>query len=178
MPTGQRVNYVFDSVRNQSVPVWFLPYTPPVMKEFLFSKALTRWLWQHLPDYDVVDNHYLFSYAPTCAAAIAHHHRIPYTSRTMGQLSPWALAQSHRKKQLYAGLIQRRQLNQAAAIHVTAAGESSDVRRFGIKTPIIHLPLGVTSPAPNTNAQQQLRQRYALPEDSKVLLFLSRLHYK
>ena len=179
VPTGRRINYTFESSQNLNVPVWFSPYTPPVLKEFLFSKPLTDWLWQHLTDYDLIDNHYLFSYAPTCAAAIAQMKGIPYTIRTMGQLSSWALAQSHRKKQLYTALIQRKQLDQAAAIHVTAEGEADDVRGFGIlRTPTVNLPLGVSIPTPIPDAKQSLREFYSIPEESFVLLFLSRLHHK
>ncbi|MEO1390536.1 MAG: glycosyltransferase [Cyanobacteria bacterium J06634_6] len=179
VPTGQRIDYTFDLQRNLSVPIWALPYTPPVLKEFLFSTPLTRWLWQNLSYYDVIDTHYLFSYAPTCAAAIAQKKGIPYTIRTMGQLSPWALAQSHHKKQLYTRLIQRKQLDQAAAIHVTAKGEADDVRRFGIfRTPTVHLPLGVSVPEPIPHAKQSLKEHYGIPTDSAVLLFLSRLHPK
>ena len=179
VPTGERINYTFDPHQDLSVPVWFLPYTPPALKEFLFSKPLTSWLWQHLNDYDLIDNHYLFSYAPTCAAAIAQIKGVPYTIRTMGQLSSWALAQSHRKKQLYTALIQRKQLNQAAAIHVTAEGEADDVRRFGVlRTPTVNLPLGVSVPKLIPSAKQTLKEFYSIPKESFVLLFLSRLHRK
>ncbi|MBE9179528.1 glycosyltransferase [Oculatella sp. LEGE 06141] len=175
VPLNQRVDYCFES---GSVPVWFLPYNPPAVKEFIFSKALTIWCWQHLHRYDVLDNHYLFSYASTCAAAIAHRKKIPYTIRTMGQLSPWALAQSRVKKQLYTALIERRNLHNAAAIHCTTPAEADDVRSFGINTPTITLPLGVNLPEVYPNARAELRQKYRIPSDTPVVLFLSRLHYK
>ncbi len=65
-----RVDYEFRE-DSATVPVWFLPFKRPALKEFLFSPAATQWLWEHVRDYDVLDNHYLFCYAPTCAAAIA-----------------------------------------------------------------------------------------------------------
>lgn len=178
VPINQRIDYSFKADQDLSVPVWFLPFSPPPLKEFIFSQALTRWLWEHVQDYDVLDNHYLFSYAPTCAAAIARWQGVPYTVRTMGQLSPWGLAQSQLRKQIYTFLIERHNLKHAAAIHCTTSEEAKDVRSFGIQTPIVTLPLGVYSPGSLTDPKTQLGKQYHLPENVPIILFLSRLHYK
>ncbi|NJL02055.1 MAG: glycosyltransferase [Spirulinaceae cyanobacterium SM2_1_0] len=179
VPLQQRCEY-------RGLPVWFFPRfggeQPGVSlggdRSFLFSAPWTRWLWQNLRHYDVLDHHYLFSYGPTCAGAIARWQGIPYTVRTMGQLSPWALAQSRRKKQLYSRLIERRNLNRAAAVHCTSDGEAQDVRNFGVSAPTLVLPLGVQVGATIPDAGQQLRQRYGIAPTRPILLFLSRLHYK
>ena len=161
----------------EGVPVWFLPVTS-TLKEYIFSASLTKWLWQNLARYDLLDNHYLFSYAPTCAAAIARYQQIPYTIRTQGQLTPWALRQSPIKKQLYTLAIERRNLNNAAAIHCTTPQEAKDLRNFGIHTPSITLPLGVEPVTQIANAPLELRKTYNLPGDRQIILFLSRLHPK
>lgn len=171
IPLHQRIYY-------NGVPVWFLPRFSPPMKEFIFSPAMTKWLLQNIRNYDILDNHYLFSYASTCAAAIARWYDIPYTIRTMGQLSPWALAQSRRKKQLYSHLIERRNLVKAAAIHCTSPGEAEDVKNFGLMTPTITLPLGVEPSPILPEAREKIRYLYNLATDVPILLFLSRLHYK
>ncbi len=179
VPLAQRSDY-------QGLPVWFFPRfggeRPGVAlggdRGFLFSGPWTRWLWQNLRHYDVLDHHYLFSYGPSCAAAIARWQRIPYTVRTMGQLAPWALAQSRRKKQLYSALLERRNLNRAAAVHCTSDGEAQDARNFGVTAPTLVLPLGVRAGSPIPEAGRQLRQRYGIPAERPIVLFLSRLHYK
>jgi len=171
VPLNQRTEY-------EQVPVWFLPRFSPPLKEYIFSPAITQWLWQHLREYDILDNHYLFSYASTCAGAIARWQKVPYTVRTMGQLAPWALAQSQRKKQIYTRLIERHNLNSAAAIHCTTNGEAEDVRNFGIKTPTVTLPLGVNQPVTLSNAKEKICQIYGISPTTPILLFLSRLHYK
>lgn len=170
LPLNQLIEY-------EGVPVWFLP-VDYALKEYLFSAPLTKWLWQHISNYDLLDNHYLFSYVPTCAAAIARHRKIPYTVRTQGQLTPWALKQSPVKKQLYTSLIERRNLSRAAAIHCTTPQEEQDLRNFGIKTPAITLPLGVQAATKIANAKSDLRQLYQIPRDRLIVLFLSRLHPK
>ncbi|WP_017303904.1 glycosyltransferase [Spirulina subsalsa] len=179
VPLGERVDY-------EGVPVWFFPrFSSPFSqvslggdRGFLFSLAWTRWLWQNLHHYDVLDLHYLFSYGSSCAGAIARQQKIPYTVRSMGQLAPWALAQSRRKKQMYAQLLERRNLNQAAAVHCTSPGEVEDVRNFGITAPTLTLPLGVESPPLWPDAPEKLRQTYNIPPETPIILFLSRLHYK
>lgn len=171
VPLNQRLEY-------EQVPVWFLPRFSPPMKEFIFSAALTRWLWQHLRDYDIIHTHYLFSYASTCAGAIARLQGIPYTVRTIGQLTPWALAQSGLKKRIYTFLIERHNLNCAGAIHCTSAGEVEDVGNFGIQTPTINLPLGVNHPIDWPEAKQKLHNVYGISTTTPVVLFLSRLHPK
>ena len=162
----------------QGVPVWFLPAFPHSLKEYIFSSALTKWLWQHISNYDLLDNHYLFSYAPTCAAAIARLRKTPYTVRTQGQLTPWALQQSPFKKKLYTTLIERQNLSQAAAIHCTTTQEAMDLRNFGITTPTITLPLGVEKPQEISRAKLELHRLYNIADDHLIILFLSRLHPK
>jgi glycosyltransferase involved in cell wall biosynthesis len=176
VPLGERVDYQPEA--DITVPVWFFPHARPALKEFIFSSALTRWLWQNIDRYDVLDNHYLFSYAPTCAGAIARHKNIPYTVRTMGQLTPWALAQSQTKKRIYTALIERHNLQRAHAIHCTTAAEAEDVRRFGITTPTVTLPLGVESIANHATAAADLRNQYGIAATTPIILFLSRVHYK
>ncbi len=171
VPLNQRIEY-------EQVPIWFLPRFSPPLKEFIFSAALTRWLWQNIRDYDIVNTHYLFSYASTCAGAIARYQRVPYIARTIGQLTPWALDQSRLKKQIYTFLIERHNLNRAAAIHCTSVGEAEDVRNFGIMTPTVTLPLGVNQPSEWPEAKQKLRSIYGISAQTPIVLFLSRLHYK
>ena len=171
VPVNQRVEY-------QGVPVWFLPALTLPLKEFIFSAALTKWLWQNIGNYNLLDNHYLFSYAPSCAGAIARWHNIPYTVRIQGQLTPWALEQSRLKKQLYTALIERENLNKAVAIHCTTPQEAQDLRSFGIDTPTITLPLGVEQPTKIAAAKSKLHQQYNIPDEQLIILFLSRLHPK
>ncbi|MBP0020684.1 MAG: glycosyltransferase [Cyanobacteria bacterium SBLK] len=179
VPCDRRIEY-------EGVPIRFFPlFATPTKgvslgndRGFLFSWPLTRWMWQNLNDYDILDTHYLFSYCSTCAGAIARWKNIPYTVRTMGQLSPWALAQSRRKKQIYAALIERQNLNKAAIVHCTSRGEAEDVNNFGVVAPKAILPLGVRSGTKIEDAGLKLRQLYNIPAESAIVLFLSRIHYK
>lgn len=170
VPVGQRIDY-------EGVPAWFFPRLAR-LKAFIPSIGLTQWMVSRLGEYDIVHNHYLFCYSTTVGAKLAHYYKIPYISRTIGQLTPWALQQSRLKKQVYSRLIERSTLNRAAAIHCTTSAEAEDARRFGISAPALVLPLGVNPTATTTNAAAKLRDRYNLPSDCTIVLFLSRLHEK
>jgi glycosyltransferase involved in cell wall biosynthesis len=170
LPLRQRLEY-------EQVPVWFLPRCFPPLRDFIFSADLTRWLWQHLANYDILQTHYLFSFAPTCAAAIARQQKIPYIVTPHGMLTPWALAHQHLKKQIYS-TIERHNLNQAVAIHCSTPEESQDVRNFQVSTPSFIVPYGVHLPIPQLQAKQHIRRAYGIPETTPIILFFSRLHPK
>lgn len=170
VPLYQRIEY-------ENVPVWFLPRSSIPIKEFLFSADLTRWLWQNLGRYDIVHTHYLFSYAPTCAAAIARWQKIPYLVTPYGMLTPWALNHQRLKKQLYSP-IERHNLNRAVAIHCATTEEAQDVRNFNVSTPTFVIPYGVHLPTAQPQAKQRLREIYHIPLEAPIVLFLSRLHPK
>ena len=161
----------------QGVPVRFFQRSLR-LKEYLVSRTLGQWLWQNVRKYDLLDLHYLFSFAPTIAASFARYYKVPYTLRTMGQLTPWALGQSPGKKKIYSKFIERKNLNHAAAIHCTTWGEAQDVENFGIKVPKLILPLGVSPSETIPHASKTLKEKYNIPHDRLITLFLSRLHYK
>ena len=171
VPLNCRVTYA-------GVPVWFFPRFSPPLKEFIFSAALTQWLFQHIQDYQLLHNHYLFSYAPTCAGAIARWKKVPYLVRTLDHLSPWSLDQSKLKKQLYLSLVERRNLNCAAAIQCTSLTEAENVKNLGIRSPTIVLSEGTNLPQNLPDAKQRLHKIYRIPKETPIILFLGRLHYK
>ena len=171
VPLGTRVEY-------EGIPVWFFQSFVFPMKEFIYSQSLGQWLRKHIRDYQLLHNHYLFSFAPSYAATIARSQRVPYIVRTLGHLSPWALEQSKAKKKLYLLLIERSNLNQAAAIHCTSEGEAKDVSQLAFQTPVVNIPLGVNEPRLVPEARQRLRGQFKIADERPVILFLGRLHPK
>lgn len=170
VPLYQRVEY-------EQTPVWFVPRFFLPCKEFIFSWALTRWLWKNLANYDLVHTHYLFSYASTCGAAIARWQKIPYIVTPYGMLTPWALNHQRSKKQVYS-FIERYNFRGAIAAHCATIDESENVRNFQVPTPTFVAPYGVNLPQVYPNARQELRQKYQIPASVPIITFFSRLHAK
>ena len=162
--------------QHQGVPVLAFPrWSPPVaaLREFAISPGLSFWLARHLKDYDLLHIHALFSYPSTTAMAQARWAGVPYILRSIGQLSPWSLAKSRGRKRLMLRLIERRNLQRAAALHFTTVAERDEAAALGLAPPSLVLPLGVRGPEPAAAA--------AGGRDGAApvrFLFLSRLHPK
>jgi glycosyltransferase involved in cell wall biosynthesis len=171
VPLNQEVNY-------QGIPTYFFSRSSIRIKEFLFSADLTWWLWKNIKNYDFLIAHGLWSYGPDCLAIMARLQGKPYATRTMGQLTPWSLSQGNLKKSIYSLLIEKPNLNAANFVHCTAETEAQDVLNFGIGSHKAVIPLGVKPPILLANAKQKLHNRFSIPADVPIVLFMSRIHPK
>lgn len=174
VPIQKRVEY-------QQVPVWFSHRFSPTVKsvrEYAFSGQISQWLWRNISNYEMLHVHALFSYASTAAMAIAHLKNVPYIVTPHGLLCEWSLQQSRRKKQIYLKLIEQENLNRSVALHFTTQQEQQEVSSLGLQSPSFVLPLGLSPPSSIPDARNRLRQRFNIPANEPVILFLSRLHPK
>lgn len=81
------------------------------------SWGLTRWLDQHVRDYDLLHIHAVFSYSTAAAAYYARRDSVPYLMVPHGMLNPWPLQQNGWLKKVYLTAIEKRNLIRAAAVH-------------------------------------------------------------
>lgn len=156
----------------EGVPVLaFARWSPPIrpLREFAISPALTWWLWRHLEQFDLLHVHALFSYPSTSGMAIARCKHKPYVLRSIGQLNHWSLRQSAVRKQILFRLIERRNLEHAAAFHFTSEAEQQEAASLNLRNSSFVLPLGVTLKRHFINSPDSSSTRF---------LFLSRLHAK
>lgn len=163
------------------VPVWFFPrFSPPIgaVREFAFSAALTRWLWQHARHYDLIHVHALFSYGATAAMAIARWQGVPYVVSLHGLLCAWSLSQGAAKKRAYLQAIERANLNGSRAIHFSAELERQEAAPLHLKAPNFVLPYGLEVPSAVPEVRARLRQELQLAADEPIVLFMSRIHPK
>jgi len=171
LPTGHWIE-------RQGLPLIAFPrWSPPVpaLREFAFSPDLVRWLKGHIHNYDLLHVHAIFSFPSTWAMREARHASIPYLVRTIGQLSPWSLAQSRSRKLWMLRLIEQRNLNGAAALHFTSGAERDEVAALGLLPPPLVLPLGVRL---NTQTSHRAKEGGDGADRITRFLFLSRLHPK
>lgn len=167
LPTGGWTTY-------SGVPVLAFPrWSPPMgaLREFAYSPGLNRWLPNNIRDFDLLHVHALFSFPSTAAMVHARRARVPYLLRTIGQLSPWSLAQSKGRKKLMLHLVEKRNITLAKSLHFTTTLERDECfAALGQSFPSLVLPLGVRLPT------LPLEQK---PKKGNLrLLFLSRLHPK
>lgn len=165
------------------VPVLaFARWSPPLrpLREFAVSPSLNRWLASHLEDYSLLHVHALFSWPSTSAMAQARRAGVPYVLSTIGQLCRWSLQQSIHRKRLLLRMIERRNLEGAAALHFTTEAERLEAADLGLQCPSFLLPLGVQPPPAPAGAVWPAPATGGLrnPHSGTVFLFLSRLHPK
>ena len=167
LPLGRWIDH--DGVPLIAFGRWSPPITP--LREFAVAPALSQWLAAHLGDYDLLHIHALFSYPSTSAMVLARQAGVPYVLSTIGQLCHWSLARSSRRKRWMLRLIERRNLDGAAALHVTTDAERQQTAGLGLAAPAVVIPLGVHLPpdgaAPDRCGAGPTR-----------FLFLSRIHPK
>ena len=98
---------------------------------------------------------------------------VPVLVSPQGMLTPWSLAQKRLKKRIALAVYQHRDLATAAAIHATADAEVDDVRRLGLRQPIVVAPFGIQIPDASTAPP-----RWSAAGGRRVALFVSRVHPK
>lgn len=137
-----------------------------------FSLALTRWVFAHAHDYDLLHVHSVFSSSAlmTCLAALAA--RRPYVLMPHGALDPWSMTQSTWKKRPYL-LIMRPFLRLAKALQAASPKEARSLAGFGLgaRTRLVPLAVDIPDVAP-AFAPMPASDQSRPP----ALLFLSRLH--
>lgn len=144
------------------------------------SWPLTHWLARHIPDFDLVHMHALFSYAALPAALFAARGGVPYVVRPLGTLNRWGM-QQHRPwlKQLSFRLIESRILKGAAAVHYTSEQERLEATKLGVNGHALVIPLGVDFDLLQSQPSNGWLTTHA-PHlaDRTIFLFLSRLDPK
>lgn len=156
------------------VPVRLFPRT--ASEQWKISLPLRKWLNAHAGDYDLLHVHALWSFATAAACSAARRHRKPVVVRPCGMLSAYTWNRAAWKKRLYWGLVERRNVAGARAVHVTSPGEAEDVARLGLVPAdrVFDIPLGM-----EPEAWEAPRKPAPLGFDGRpVVLFLSRLHPK
>ncbi|MGB7160678.1 MAG: glycosyltransferase [Tepidisphaeraceae bacterium] len=165
-----------DVLRRAGVSVELIgPCTTPL----LWHRDIARLIDQQVASADVVHIHAIWEEIQHQAAKSCRRASVPYVMLPQGMLDPWSLAQRKLKKALYLRWRLRKDLNGASAMHFTTEAERNLVAPLGLTPPVIVEPLGVdmaefeTLPPPGT-----FRDRFPQIAGRRIVLFLSRLHYK
>lgn len=151
-------------------------FWPSSRRQWLTSPALRGRFARVLRAADGIHIHGLWEMSTAVASRRARREGRPYMLSAHGMLEPWALANKGWKKNIYAALLERAHVREAACLHALTAAEAEQYRRFGALGPIAVVPNAVAVPAKRDpelflEAFPQLRGR-------RRVLFLGRLHPK
>ncbi|TNC82145.1 MAG: glycosyltransferase [Oleiphilus sp.] len=148
-----------------AAPVQFYPVR--MSRKLGLSPALNRHLHRASSEVDLIHNHGLWMMPNLYASRAAARGTSSLVISPRGTLAPWSLQQSAWKKRAMLVWGQKRALQVADGFHATAHSEYEDIRRFGLKQPVILLPNGID--VPEEKPKSSARSRYRL-------VYLGRIH--
>jgi glycosyltransferase involved in cell wall biosynthesis len=149
---GHQVEVYTTSVNgpeDSDVPIGVPVSIDGVVVRYFQSKLLRRLFWApplaraldiELSTFSVAHLHSVFLWPTAAAAALARRAHIPYVLSPRGMLVKDLIERRSRyAKSAWIELIEKRNLQGAAAIHVTSAVEAHELRRFGWSLPPIEV---------------------------------------
>lgn len=141
VPLGQPVDV-------DGVQVTYFPSR--LLRRLYWSPPMGRALDAHVASFDLVHVHAIYLWPTLAGARAARRHRLPYVLSPRGMLVPELIRRRSRwVKKAWIGLIDRRNIEAAAAIHTTSAVEAEHLRSFGWSLPAVAIiPHGVDDPEP------------------------------
>ena len=147
--------------------------------DYKISLSLTKWLFQHVTDYDLVHTNAVFSYPVLPAHWACQFHKVPYIMTPHGMLEPWAMAYKAEKKRLYYDLLEKPALKKAAAIQITGSPEAKSIKSYGIETPMIFVANGIHRNDCETLANPEVfYQEFPHTRNKTLIIFLARIDPK
>jgi glycosyltransferase involved in cell wall biosynthesis len=149
------------------------------LKFYTCSLPLARWLWQHIPDYDVIHIHALFSWSSTVAAVTSRIKGRPYIVRPLGVLSRWGMKNRRPLfKRLSFRLCETRILRGAYAVQFTSELERREAEDLKVDCSVAMIPNPVDLVDAPAASIGRFRSRYPGTEAKILFLFLSRIDPK
>jgi glycosyltransferase involved in cell wall biosynthesis len=120
-----------------------------IMRRLYWSATMRQALDRRIGDFDIVHTHSVFLWPPWAAARAARRANVPYVASPRGMLVPELIRRKSRwVKSAWIALIDRSNLENADAIHVTSEVEASHIAGFGWRLPpMVTIPHGVDDPA-------------------------------
>ncbi|MDD4933208.1 MAG: glycosyltransferase [Methylacidiphilaceae bacterium] len=144
---------------------------------YLYSAPLGRALAEAIRRFDLVYVFSLYRYPSSAACWAARRAAIPYVVNPHGSLDPFLYRRKRWRKAISEALVERPNLDHAAAIHFTSQEEADLTRPLNLRAPPLVVPLGLPleeyQPLPKGSSRT-----LPLPEGSKILLFFGRINFK
>ena len=169
VPIGLAVNL-------EGVQVRYFPC--PLFRQLYWAPALNRALENEIDKFDVVHLHSVFLWPTRAAARAACKAGVPYVLSPRGMLVKELIRRrSQLAKSAWIRLIEKSNLEHAAAIHLTSELEALELERFGWRLPqLAVIPNGIGEPlAPVGDVCADVDSIVAM---QPLVLFLGRLSWK
>lgn len=162
-------------VAKDGVKVWY--FRSQYLRRLYWSPPLGAALDAQVATFDVAHTHAIFLWPLWAAARAARRAGVPYVVSPRGMLEKGLVRRKSRfLKTAWIRTVERRNLECAAAIHVTSPREAAEAASFGFNLPrILTVPNGVEIERDAGAVTPRIRQ---LIDEGPYVLFLGRLSWK
>ena len=127
----------------------------------------------------IIHSHGIWTYASYVAMEFRKRWQCPLVLSPHGELEPFALTISSRKKALASLLYVRRNLIKASCLWALSEQEKASIQAYGFVGRVAVIPNGVNRSVLCSAAEvAEFRKKHAVAPASRVLLFLSRIARK
>ncbi len=142
-------------------------------KRYFYSEPLKIWLKDHVPEYDLLHLHSLFSFPTAIAGYYARRYKKPYLIEPNGTLDVYCMQRHYIRKRVYLEFFERKNINGARFIYCVSISEKKEIERFRFHTKCVVIPAGVLDEP--KGIEEDARKKGA---GLKTILFLSRIDPK
>jgi len=149
------------------------------LRRLAWAPAMGHALSKRIGDFDVVHGHSVFLWPTWIAARAAKRVGKPYILSPRGALVRSLIERRNKIiKTAWIALIERRNVEEASALHATSDVEAADLRGFGWRLPPVHvIPNGIDD-LPDVSGQAVSADVRSLTARKPLLLFLGRQSWK
>lgn len=166
-----------DNIRAEGISVIPFPCTANIGL-FLYSPSIKTWCKQNLNGFDVIHIHNYRSYQNIAVRKFAMKFGVPYIIQAHGTVLP-IFAKIWLKK-LYDFFWGNKVLQDASQLIALTSVESDQYIQMGVKKEkIVMIPNGIVIfdfEQLNQTMIETFFERYSIPQNKKILLFIGRLH--
>lgn len=164
VPLGQPVDL-------EGVKVTYFPSR--MLRRLYWSPPMARALAASVAGFDAVHLHAVYLWPIWAGARAARAEGVPYVISPRGMLVPELIRRRSRwVKAAWIALVERANLEAAAAIHTTSSVEAAHLARFGWTLPsVVTIPHGVDDPPPPSAAPLSADIAAAVAQGPLVLAF-------
>ncbi|MGD9879791.1 MAG: glycosyltransferase [Reyranella sp.] len=150
-----------------------------ILRRLYWSPSMGRALAAKVARFDLVHLHAIYLWPIWAGARAARRHGIPYVMSPRGMLVPELIRRKNRwVKMAWIELIERGNLERAAAIHVTSSAEAEHIATFGWRLPpLAMIPHGVDDP-PELSASAPAADIAGAIAGGPIVLALGRISWE
>ena len=124
----------------------------------------------------ILHSHGTWTYMSYLAGRLRRRLQCPQVFMPHGELEPYALGISRKKKAIASLLFARRNILEATCVCALSEQERTSIRNFGFTGRVEVIPYGMNSASSCTDAEvSDFRGKHSVAPSSRIMLFLSRV---